>query len=204
MLRGHSIREEVLTESWESEIFSTALKQLLREIDQVLSRLRPYEAETLVKELEAAPRVFGFGTGRSGFILRTFCMRLMQLGIKVYYVGETITPRIQPGDLLVVMSGSGETSHTYELLQQAQRRQAKTIAITAHRESSIGRQADMAIVVPGTTKLTLAQEAESFQCPGSLFEQTVFLFLEAVVMIIFQQRLGRDGNKVLARHADLE
>jgi len=181
-----------------------ALDQIVGEIRPVLSRLAPAAAETFLQELEGARRIFGFGAGRSGFVLRTFCMRLMQLGFTVYYVGETITPRIQPGDVLVTISGSGETGHTCGLVRQARTRQARTVALTAHRDSAIGRLADLTLVIPGTTKLTLDQEEDSHQCPGSLFEQAAFLFLEAVILLLFNRRLQRDREQVLARHADLE
>ena len=101
-------------------------------------------------------------------------MRLMQLGFTVFYVGETITPRIQPGDLLIAISGSGETGHTCGLVKQAHNRQARTVALTAHRNSAIGQLADLILIIPGTTKLTLAKEEDSHQCPGSLFEQAAF------------------------------
>ncbi len=181
-----------------------ALGQICGEIATVLRRLDAEGAERFLRELEQARHIFCFGAGRSGFILRTFCMRLMQLGFTVYYVGETITPRLQPGDLLVALSGSGETGHTCGLVRQARSRQARTVALTAHRESTIGRLADVTVVIPGTTKLSLDQEEESHQCPGSLFEQTAFLYLEAAVLLLFNRRLGRDREQLLARHADLE
>ncbi len=183
---------------------SWALDQIIGEVRTVLRRVSPEEAESFIQELEKANRIFCFGAGRSGFVLRTFCMRLMQLGFTVYYVGETITPRIQPGDLLVAISGSGETGHTCGLVKQASNRQSRTVALTAHRDSAIGRLADLTLAIPGTTKLTLAKEEDSHQCPGSLFEQAAFLFLEAVVMQLFHLRLGRDREQMLARHADLE
>lgn len=181
-----------------------ALDQIVGEIRPVLGRIDPAAAETFLQDLEKARRIFCFGAGRSGFILRTFCMRLMQLGFIVYYVGETITPRLQPGDMLVAISGSGETGHTCGLVRQAHSRQARTVALTAHPDSAIGRLADLTVVIPGTTKLTLAQEEDSYQCPGSLFEQAAFLFLEAVVLLLFHRCLGRDREQVLSRHADLE
>lgn len=181
-----------------------ALDQIVGEIRPVLGRIDPAAAETLLQDLEKARRIFCFGAGRSGFILRTFCMRLMQLGFIVYYVGETITPRLQTGDILVAISGSGETGHTCGLVRQARSRQARTVALTAHLDSVIGRLADLTVVIPGTTKLTLAQEEDSHQCPGSLFEQAAFLFLEAVVLLLFHRRLGRDREQVLSRNADLE
>jgi 6-phospho-3-hexuloisomerase len=184
--------------------FTEALDQMHQELGAVLSRLTPDLAETLIKEVQAGPRIFGCATGRSGFILRGFLMRLMHLGFNVYFVGETITPRIRPGDLLIVMSGSGETAQPREMQRRANAVGARTLALTTHLESTIGRETQTALVIPGTTKLTRHQEATSVQCPGSLFEQATFLFLEAVVLILYQRRLGTNRGDVLDRHADLE
>ena len=46
-------------------------------------------------------RIFVAGEGRSGFSAKGFAMRLMHLGYTVYVVGETITPALREGDLLV-------------------------------------------------------------------------------------------------------
>jgi 6-phospho-3-hexuloisomerase len=174
------------------------------ELGAVLARLTSDMAETLIHEVEIAPRIFGCAAGRSGFILRGFLMRLMHLGFTVYFVGETTTPRVRPGDLLMVMSGSGETAQPREMQRRANAAGARTLALTTHPESTIGREAQVTINIPGTTKLTLNQEAKSVQCPGSLFEQASFLFLEAVVLILYQRRLGTSRGDVLDRHADLE
>jgi 6-phospho-3-hexuloisomerase len=184
--------------------FTEALDQMREELEGLLSLLTPEMAETLIQEVEAAPRVFGCATGRSGFILRGFLMRLMHLGFTVFIVGETITPRVQPGDLLLVMSGSGETAQPREILRRANTVGARTLALTAAPNSTIGREAQTAIIIPGTTKLTLAHEPTSLQCPGSLFEQATFLFLEAVVLLLYQRRLGHDQGEMLSRHTDLE
>jgi 6-phospho-3-hexuloisomerase len=184
--------------------FTQALDHMHEELGGVLARITPDMAETLIKELEAAPRIFGCAAGRSGFILRGFLMRLMHLGFTVYSVGETITPRVRPHDLLLVMSGSGETAQPREMQRRANEVGARTLALTTHVESTIGREAQVTIAIPGTTKLTLNREASSVQCPGSLFEQATFFFLEAVVLILYQRRLGRNRGEVLERHADLE
>jgi 6-phospho-3-hexuloisomerase len=204
MFRLHLQKEPGISERMKDRDFTWALDQIIGEVSGVLSRIAPSEAGSFIQELEKANRIFCFGAGRSGFVLRTFCMRLMQLGFTVYYVGETITPRIQPGDLLIAISGSGETGHTCGLVKQAHNRQARTVALTAHRNSAIGQLADLILTIPGTTKLSLAKEEDSHQCPGSLFEQAAYLFLEAVVMQLFHLRLGFDQEQILARHADLE
>jgi 6-phospho-3-hexuloisomerase len=197
-------REAFFSEPGPAMKFSEALDQMLGELGGVLSRITPQVAETLIKEVEAAPRIFGCAMGRSGFILRGFLMRLMHLGFTVYVVGETITPRIQPGDLLLVMSGSGETAQPREIQRRANAAGARTLALTACPDSTIGREAQVVIHIPGTTKLTLSEEPASAQCPGSLFEQATLLFLEAVVLILYQRRTGRDEQQMLSRHTDLE
>jgi 6-phospho-3-hexuloisomerase len=184
--------------------FTQALDHMHEELGGVLAQITPDMAETLINELETAPRIFGCAAGRSGFILRGFLMRLMHLGFTVYSVGETITPRVRPSDLLIVMSGSGETAQPREMQRRANQAGVRTLALTTHAESTIGKEAQVTITIPGTTKLTLNREATSVQCPGSLFEQATFLFLEAVVLILYQRRLGRNRGEVLDRHADLE
>jgi 6-phospho-3-hexuloisomerase len=184
--------------------FTEALDQMHQELGGVLCQLTPDLAETLIREIQTAPRIFGCASGRSGFILRGFLMRLMHLGFNVYFVGETITPRLRPTDLLMVMSGSGETAQPREMQRRANAVGARTLALTTHRESTIGREAQVVLIIPGTTKLSRTQETASVQCPGSLFEQATFLFLEAVVLVLYQRRLDHDQDKILDRHTDLE
>ncbi len=202
-LPGQS-RGAFLSQSPEMMKFSVALDHMHQELGGVLAQITPEMADTLIRELEAAPRIFGCASGRSGFILRGFLMRLMHLGFTVYFVGETTTPRIRPGDLLIVMSGSGETAFPREMQRRANAAGARTLALTAHADSTIGREAQVVITIPGTTKLTRTQETASVQCPGSLYEQATFLFLEAVVLILYQRRAGHDQGEILERHADLE
>jgi len=197
-------REVFFSESSRDDQLTKALDQMLGELRGVFSCLAPELAKTFLKEVEAAPRIFGCAVGRSGFILRGFLMRLMHLGFSVYVVGETITPRLQPQDLLIVISGSGETAQPREVLRRANAVGARTLALTAARDSTIAQEADVVIHIPGTTKLTLAQEPDSVQCPGSLFEQACFLFLEGAVLILFKEHLGHNRQAMLDRHADVE
>jgi len=204
MCLPNASREAFFMPSPENATLSSALDQMLTELGGVFRRLPPHLAETLIRELEAAPRIFGCATGRSGFILRGFLMRLMHLGMTVYVVGETITPRLAPGDLLLVISGSGETPQPREVLRRANAVGARTLALTASPESTIAREAQVVLHLPGTTKLTQAGEPASAQCPGSLFEQAAFLFLEGVILILYRGRPEHSPLAVLSRHADVE
>lgn len=63
------------------------------------------EGQQFMQALLTAPRIYVAGAGRSGLIAKAFAMRLMHIGMESYVVGETITPAMQNGDLLVVFPG---------------------------------------------------------------------------------------------------
>jgi 6-phospho-3-hexuloisomerase len=159
--------------------------------------------DDLIQRIRNANSVFFSAQGRAGFILRCFCMRLMHLGYSVYFCGETVTPAITGNDLLIVLSGSGETPSTLEAVRLARQYKAETFGILGNIESGIGSLVDHSLHLPGTTKLCRDEEPESAQMAGSLFEQSAFLFLEAVVLKIYQTQT-KNIRSVSSRHAVIE
>ena len=83
--------------------------QMAESIRKTADMLRKIETSIFFDRMLNAKRVYVAGAGRSGIIARAFALRLLHLGYDVYVVGETITPALKPGDMLVVFSGSGET-----------------------------------------------------------------------------------------------
>lgn len=176
---------------------------ILEENRSLVQNISEKAAGDLIRKIREAESIFFSAQGRAGFILRCFCMRLMHLGYSVYFCGETVTPAITDKDLLIVLSGSGETPSTLEAVRLAKQQKAKTYGILGHTESGIGSLADHTLHLPGTTKLCREGEPESSQMAGSLFEQSAFLFLEAVVLKIYQTR-KKDVGSVSSRHAVIE
>ncbi|MGD2028988.1 MAG: SIS domain-containing protein [Desulfobacterales bacterium] len=176
---------------------------VLEENRPLVQRLSDKAAQNFLQKILDAKSIFFSAQGRAGFILRCFCMRLMHLGFSVYFCGETITPAITPDDLLIVLSGSGETPSTLESVRSAKKYHAKTCGILGNMESRIASMVDMSLHIPGTTKLCREGEPHSLQMAGSLFEQTAFLFLEAIVLDIYQKR-KKDVGSVSSRHTVIE
>ena len=85
------------------------IRQVLEELEGALSAISPGEAEAFADAILDAERIFVAGAGRSGLAAKAFAMRLMHLGLPVFVAGETTTPGIRAGDLLVIGSGSGAT-----------------------------------------------------------------------------------------------
>lgn len=75
---------------------------VLKELQHTLQAVDAQKAEAFTTMLDEADEVFCAGAGRSGFEVKGFAMRLMHMGLKSYVVGETCTPNIAKGGLLVV------------------------------------------------------------------------------------------------------
>ena len=182
----------------------TLLGTVLEELRGTLSQAEEERVAALLDRITAARRLFLAGTGRSGFMVRSFAVRLVHLGFTAYVAGETVTPNIQADDLLILGSGSGETASLRAMAEKARRVGAPIALITASPQSSIGRLADVVVTLPAPTpKARPAQTASSIQPMGSLFEQSLLLLLDIAVMLLME-RGGIGAEAMFARHANLE
>ena len=184
-------------------VIQEMIEAILEENRSLVQSLSDRVAQDFIQGILNAGSIFFSAQGRTGFILRCFCMRLMHLGFNVYFCGETITPAITRDDLLIVLSGSGETPSTLESVKSAKKYHARTYGILGNMESRIASIVDTSIHLPGTTKLCRKGEPHSLQMAGSLFEQSAFLFLEAIVLEIYQKRKIYIGS-VSSRHTVIE
>jgi 6-phospho-3-hexuloisomerase len=175
---------------------------IVQEITDVVSRCDEGQIDDMTDAILGAGRVFVGGAGRSGLMMKALAMRLMHLGISAHVVGETITPGIEHGDLLIVGTGSGQTRTTLSLLEAASARGARTAAITAHPAAPVAMAADIVLELraPITSR---GPWPPSVQPPGSLFEQSLLVICDGLVMRLMQ-RLGTTHDEMRARHTKLE
>jgi 6-phospho-3-hexuloisomerase len=176
---------------------------ILDENRNLLAKVSKEEVDHLIEEIDKTGKIFCAAQGRSGYILRCFCMRLMQFGYKAFFVGETITPRIGKEDMLIVLSGTGQTTLTQECVRVARQRGARTFGIIGVEDSPIGKALDYRLSIPVGSRLEFSEGFHSIQPPGSLFEQAAFVFLETIVLALYQ-RHGSDPRTILDRHTNLE
>lgn len=172
------------------------LSIILQELSQAAQYIPADAIRRCADKTAAHERIFVYGAGRSGLMLKALGMRLMQLGKTVYVVGETITPSIQKGDLLIVASASGTTHSVCHYAAEAVKMQADLLVITAEKDSALAHIASPDVIIPAPTKHNLAA---SGQLMGSLFEQMILLFSDAVTMALAEEREALSRN-----HANLE
>ncbi|GLY06624.1 6-phospho-3-hexuloisomerase [Actinoplanes sp. NBRC 101535] len=175
------------------------------EVEDLASRVSAGDGAALatVADLIAgAGRMFTHGAGRSGLALRMTAMRLMHLGIETHVVGETTTPAIRSGDVLLLASGSGTTPSVVRAAETAGRAGATVIAVTAAAGSPLARLAAATVLLPAATKTDRSAIA-SAQYAGSLFEQGLVLLGDALFHTLWQHS-GRSADDLWPTHANLE
>jgi 6-phospho-3-hexuloisomerase len=152
-----------------------------------------------------AKKVFVAGAGRSLLMIRGFAMRLMHMGFEAYVVGETVTPSIEPGDILVIASGSGETGTLVVMANKAKKAGANLALITIFPESTIGKMADNIVQIVAATTKSVHESVRSIQPGANMFEQSVLLFCDAsIIRMIQRNNITEENTMLMKRHANLE
>jgi 6-phospho-3-hexuloisomerase len=193
-----------------------AADEIVECIKVSIEQLNMKEVEELIQLLLKAKnkKIFTVGMGRSGFVARAFALRLMNLSFDVYFLGETITPAAEKGDLLIAISGTGTTKMVLTASAAAKDIGAKVIAITSFPQSPLGKLANLAVAVKGRTKAGMPKEEdylarqiigerEPLTPLGSIFENNCMVFLDSLVVELMH-RLGRTEADLKRKHATIE
>lgn len=179
------------------------IEQILDEIKIGLGQIAPTSIFHASEMIKSAPRIFIAGAGRSGLCIRAVGMRLMQTGHTVYVVGETITPSIEAGDLLILASGSGKTTTLLAIAEKAKSVDAKILLFTTDPSSPLALMSDHFVLISAPSLRTSANVngIESIQPMGTLFEQSLLILCDSLVL---RSMTGVDFHQMRERHANLE
>lgn len=179
--------------------------KIVKEIDECMGKVDQESIDEALRQIIGARRIFLTGRGRSSLGIQGFAMRLMHLGIEAHLLGETTTPPIGTGDCLIIGSGSGATASLVANAAKAHEIGAKIVLFTIDPHSPIAQLADSVVVIPAPSpKARVAVSAnQSVQPMGSLFEQCLFLVLDALVLVLMQKN-NITSAEMFSRHANLE
>ncbi|HDD36497.1 MAG TPA: 6-phospho-3-hexuloisomerase, partial [Archaeoglobus veneficus] len=162
------------------------------------------QVEQMIDVIENSNSIFVVGAGRSGFIAKAFAMRLMHLGYRVYVVGETVTPRIGKNDVLIAISGSGETTSVVNISKKAKEiANSKLVAVTNNKNSTLAKMSDVIVLLKGKVKTERNDEIAEIAPLGTMFELTAMIFLDAIVAELMEIKHLTEKD-LEAKHAVLE
>ena len=113
--------------------------------------------------LECKGRVIVMGMGKSGHVGRKIAATLASTGTPAFFVhpaeaGHGDLGMVQPGDVLLAISNSGESDELAALLPALKRLRVTLVAMTGHAESTLARHADM----------VLSSQVDQEACPLNL------------------------------------
>ena len=180
------------------------MEKIADEIGKTVAGISEKKTELFINKIINAKRIFLAGAGRSGLMIKAFAMRLMHIGFESYVVGETVTPSIIKGDLLIIGSGSGETESLLGMAKKAKKMEVDVALITIFSQSSIGKYTDVSVTIPApAAKVDREIGVSSVQPKGSLFEQSMLIFFESVIILLMKKN-NMDPLKIMTYHANLE
>jgi 6-phospho 3-hexuloisomerase len=146
--------------------------------------------------------IFIYGAGRSGFIGRSFAQRLMHLGIQTCFISDAITYQYKGKDLLLLISGSGETTSTVAIAKKAKQIGGKIVLLSNSATNTIGKISDLVIKIKGKSK-NLALSENTLAPYTSLFDISTLAVLDSIAGVLMTE-LGVTESDIDNRHASIE
>jgi 6-phospho 3-hexuloisomerase len=164
-------------------------------IENTIKSTDPLEISGFAKRIQSAKRIFLMGRGRTGLVVEMFAMRLTQLGLPVFVVSHPTTPALEKTDLLILVSGSGETEPILSAASKADKIGAEIFVVTQHEGSSLGILVQDPLIIPSPSKNTKVLN-------GTLFEMALLLSLDAVVVELLNLT-GQRFEDMSKRHTNI-
>ncbi len=189
-----------------------AMIQIIEHVNKTIKELDDSQLDQMISAIGNSRKIFLMGAGRSGLVGRAFAMRLVQLGLTAYVIGESVTPAMTKEDLLIAVSGSGETNSVVNAAKTAKGVGSKVLTVTSYPKSSLGMVSDYVVLVKGRTKLDIEKDHLKHQIEGShtsltplgtLYEDTVMIFFDGIIAGLMN-RLKTKEIDMKRRHATLE
>ena len=193
-------------------VIHTRMEKLTQKIEEQLHTIDQKSIDQFVESLINTKRIFIAGAGRSGLVAKAFGMRLMHLGFTVYVIGEVITPAINKDDLLIIVSGSGQTLSVVVAARIAKKKGVKVVGITSNPDSDIGKISDVIVQIKGRRPDDAKRDYEARQLIGNhepltplgtLFELSAMVFLDSIIDELML-RYQKSEDELRKLHADLE
>lgn len=152
------------------QVASVISANIAHVVTEAITNLDLANVERAATLLTQARRVVVYGVGGSGATASEFQQRLYRIGVSAWshsdaHVALTGAALLEPGDVIVAISHSGQTREVCDLVSEARSHGATPIAITNHLESTLARRAELVLAtgvrqVGFRTETILARHAQ--------------------------------------------
>jgi len=185
--------------------FKTLYKTILKEHEQVFERIDQNQLREFIDTIKKHDRIFLMGVGREGLATRSFAMRLMHMGKEVHWIWDDTTPNIGPGDLVIATLGDGQIGHIHYVCERAKEAGGFLYVVTGSPSGKTAKTlADKVFFVPAAVYRGKDEVVPSVQPMGNLFEQTLWITFDMIIMTIVDETPDLSFEKMSARHRNIE
>lgn len=183
-----------------TDTFRDSLDYIQRKTVDILTTVSRKDIDNINQSFFKANRIFVYGAGRSGLVSKAFAIRLVHLGFQTFVIGETIGAPVKKGDLVCIVSGSGETIPAVMTAEIAKNLGATLMVVTGNAHSRITNYADIPIIL---TADCTEKERKLFAPLGTLFEASAWIFLDGIIAELMKNKKETEES-MRSRHATLE
>lgn len=193
-----------------------SMRLIVEQLNDVMKKLNEDDIKDMIQKILDAERIYVMGAGRSGLVGKAFAMRLMHLGFTVYVVGETTTPAVKEEDIVIAISGSGETRSISNLGKIVTDIGSTLITVTSKKNSTLGKLANTSVILPSKTKADPFQDSggdlernmrgdytRNLPPLGTSFEITALVFLDSIIAQLIALT-GASEAELKSRHTNVE
>lgn len=181
-------------------IFEDSVEYIQKKITYILEKVSKEDVSKIEGLFFKSHRIFVYGAGRSGLVAKAFAIRLVHLGFQTFVIGETITAPVKKGDLVIIISGSGETIPAVMTAEIARKLGAHVVSITGKMKSEIAKYADITLFISATCN---DEKRKKYAPLGTLFEASVWILLDSIIADLLDSK-NETEEKMRGRHATLE
>lgn len=156
-------------------------EQIISDISDSLRDISDEAVGSFVDSIVKANTVFIYGSGRSGLVCQLFAVRLVQIGLKVHFIGEMTTPIVSNKDVVILVSNTGKTMSVNQTAKIAKRIGSKVISVTGSKKNNLAKLSDLVI--------DIKQSSDPEYAPlGTIFEDAAQIFFDSIVPMIMKKK----------------
>jgi len=181
-------------------VFRESVEYIQKKIRDILEKISEEDVNKVKNLFFQCNRIFVYGAGRSGLVAKAFAIRLVHLGFQTFVIGETISAPVTKGDLVIIVSGSGETIPAVMTAEIAHNIGAKVVSITGKKRSEIAKYADVTLFISSSCD---EEERKKYAPLGTLFEASVWVLLDGLTADLMDSK-NETEEDMHSRHATLQ
>lgn len=178
-------------------------REILKEVEQVLDTSNLDSCEEFVTRIFSAKTIVLYGAGRVGLALQAFAKRLRHAGFNSFYLEDCTVPNTGSGDLFIIGSGSGNTASVVAVAEVARAKGLDLALLTTSSDSRLAEICHSVIKLNAPNKVSHPLESSSIQPMTTLFEQSLGILLDSIVLQIME-KTDQSSQALRERHNVIE